>query len=194
MKLRFAVVALTLSLSSVAVHAQGALYLTPVAVRVSNSTVDNGLFSFLGPNQTSRMFYGVNFGGFYDLPSKQKQYEIGIDVRDSITHGNNASLNSFLIGPRVAVSPFTHPIHPYLEPVVGLGTSRAPNTAVRVNKVQFGIFAGADYEFSRRVTFRAIEVGYSSLATASSETIGGSAVIPSANLLSITTGLTFRLP
>jgi opacity protein-like surface antigen len=197
MKLRSLVLALLIAAgASVAAHAQGALYITPIAVRVSNSTVDNSTYSFLGPNTKSRMFYGVQFGGFYDLPHEYqpKSIEIGLDVRDAVLHGNNALLNSFLVGPRLAFSPFAHPFHPYVEPFVGDGSTRAPETSIKINKVQYGVFAGVDYDFSKHVSWRVVEVGYSSLATASATTIGITASIPSATLLNFSSGLTFHLP
>lgn len=195
MKLQFAAATLSLALASTAASAQGALYLNPVAIRVSNSTPDkNPTFSFLGVNSTSRMFYGVGFGGFYDLPQKDRPFELGIDLRDSIVHGNNALLNSFLIGPRFGFVPQGRSFHPYLEPVVGVGTSRAPNTALKVSKLEAGAFAGLDYDLSRHVGLRIFEIGYTNLITASGQTIGGSETYPSANLFHFSTGLTFRLP
>ena len=184
-----------------AARAQGALYVAPIAIRASISTADPGTFSFLGPGNTSRMFYGVQFGGFYDvpgpvLPASLQHLEIGVDVRDAVLHANNALLNEFLVGARLGLVPATseRKLHPYLEPYVGLGSTRAPNTSIKVNKPTYGVFAGADYDFSRRVSWRVAEVGYGSLTTASGGTIGASESIPSATLLTITTGLTFRLP
>jgi hypothetical protein len=197
MKLRSLVLALLVAAgASVAAHAQGALYITPVADRISNSKADNSTYSFLGPNTTSRMFYGVQFGGFYDIPHdyQPKSVEIGLDLRDAVLHGNNALLNSFLVGPRFAFAPFAHPIHPYVEPVVGAGSTRAPETSIKINKVQYGVYAGVDWEFSKRVSWRVVEVGYSSLDTASASTIGLTANIPNATLINFASGLTFRLP
>ena len=195
MKLRFAALALILAFTtSIAAHAQGALYLSPVADRISNSKADPGLYSFLGVGKTSQMFYGVQFGGYYDIPMEQKEFEVGLDLRDAILHGNNALLNSFLVGPRIAISPFRRPFHPYVEPFVGVGTTRAPNTGIKVNKPQYGVYVGGDYDFSRHVSWRVVEIGYSGLTTASGGTIGASESIPSATVLSFSSGLTFRLP
>ncbi len=186
--------ALTLAGSTAAVaHAQGALYVNPIAVRASNSTADTSTFAFLGKGDTSRMFYGVNIGGYYDIPMQNKSIEVGIDVHDANLHGNNALLNSFLLGPRIAFRTDAR-LHPYINPEFGAGTTRAPNTAIKVNKIEYGIWAGADYNISRRVNWRVLEVGYSRLSTASAATIGATTPIPSATLFTITTGLTFRLP
>ncbi len=64
----------------------GGLYLNPVAIRITNSTPDTGLFAFLGQNATSHMFYGVNLGGYYDWQAKPK-VGVGMDVRETIVHG-----------------------------------------------------------------------------------------------------------
>jgi hypothetical protein len=44
------------------------------------------------------------------------------------------------------------------------------------------------------VTWRVVEVGYSSLDTAGAGTIGLTASIPSSTLINFSSGLTFRLP
>lgn len=178
-------------LTTVAAHAQIGLYINPVAIRVSNAQADTGPFAFLGDNSTSRMFYGVNLGGYYDF-YHQGKLEAGVDLRDSITHGNNASLNSFLLGVRVAGKPFSNPIKPYIQASVGLGTTRPPTSSVRTSKAEYGIFGGADYPLNRHLDFRIVEVGFGSLTTASSTTIGGIGNIPASRLLNISSGLVLR--
>ncbi len=196
MKVRFFLVAAATFLTSTALHAQyGALYVNPIASRISNSTADTGTFAFLGQNVTSRIFWGVNFGGYYDVKRSDK-FALGGDVRDSILHGNNAGLNNFLVGLRIS-RPAPERLRPYVEPFVGAGTSRAPETTIHVTKAEYGIFAGLDYALGHHVDFRVFEVGYGSLTTASSKTIGGSsgsANIPSATLLNFSSGLVFRIP
>ena len=67
MKLRsFAAVA-ALALTALAARAQVGLYLNPVAIRVGNSSADAGPYAFLGQNSTSQVFYGYDFGGYYDF-------------------------------------------------------------------------------------------------------------------------------
>jgi len=194
MKLHSLLIALALAGTASAASAQGALYINPVAIRVSTSTPETGTFAFLGNGASSRIFYGVDFGGFYDIPTQVKSIEVGIDLRDQILHGNNALLTSFLVGPRIAFAPFNNRFHPYVEPVVGVGTTRAPYTAIKVDKLQYGVFAGADFYLNSRITWRAVEVGYSSLTTASGGTVAAAGPVNSSSLLNISTGLTFRLP
>src|ERR1700743_1665888 len=100
MKLRFLVSCFALAMMTIAARAQVGLYVNPVGIRISNSTPDTGVFAFLGDNQTSRWFYGASIGGYYTLKNTPK-WNAALDIRDSIVKGNNASLNSFLLGARV---------------------------------------------------------------------------------------------
>jgi hypothetical protein len=192
MKLRLLATVVALALTTVAAHAQLGLYVNPVGIRVSNSTPDSGPFAFLGPGKTSQMFYGANIGGYYDF-YHQGNLEAGVDVRDTIAHGNSAALNSFQVAPRIAYSPFTFPLKLYAQPFIGAGRTRAATTNVSVLKPNYGINGGADYKVNTHIDIRAIEIGYSRLQTASSYTIGGSSTsYPSSRLLSISAGLVFH--
>jgi hypothetical protein len=193
MNLKLLLVVAGLSLSPAVVRAQGGLFVNPIAIRISNSTADTGTFAFLGNGQTSRMFYGVQFGGYYDFLHNEK-LEAGLSLRDSIVHGNDALLNNLLVGVHVAPIRADQRFTPYIEPVIGVGSSRAPATAIHVNKFEAGVFAGVDVKLNRHIDLRALEVGYGTLLTASSETIGGTRPIPSASLLSFSSGFVLRLP
>jgi len=193
MKLRSLIVALAVAIAPVAIQAQTGLYVNPIAMRISNSTADHGTFAFLGSGGTSQMFYGVNMGGYHDFKTGYA-FKAGLDVRDSVLHGNDAFLNNFLVGLRISGKPFKNNWKPYVEPVIGAGHSRAPHTTAAVTKFEYGVYAGLDYETHHHIDFRAIEIGYTGLRTASSQTIGNSAVIPAAQILSISTGLVFRFP
>jgi hypothetical protein len=193
MKLRLlASVVVVLALTTVAAHAQIGLYVNPAFIQVKNNTPDTGLFAFLGSGNTSRTFYGANIGGYYDFYHNGK-LSAGVDIRDSISHSNGASLNGFLVGARVAGSPFQFPLKPYAQVFIGAGRTRAATTSVGVTRAQFGILAGADYTLHRHIDFRVIEVGYSSLSTVSSYTNGSNLnSYPASRLLSFSTGLVFR--
>jgi len=193
MKLRSLIVVVAMTLAPVAMHAQFGFYLNPQAMRITNSVGDKGTFAFLGQNNTSGMFWGENFGAYYDFKTPYP-FHAGLDIRDSDMHGSGAALNNFLVGVRIAAKPFGNQLKPYIEPVVGVGSSKAPFTAIRVSKVEYGAYAGLDYETHHHIDFRMVEIGYTSLITASSETIGGSDIIPASNILSISTGLVFRFP
>jgi len=191
MKFRLLAVVIALSLTTIAAHAQVGLYLNPIAIRVSNAKADTGPFAFLGENSTSNMFYGVDFGGYYNFYHQGKT-EVGVDMRDIIVHGDRASLNSFLVGVRVAARPFRMPLKPYIQGSVGAGTTRPATTTVRTTRAQFGIFGGADYELNHHVDFRVVEVGFNSVTTASSSTIAGIGDLPASRMLSVSTGFVFR--
>jgi len=198
MKLRSLIVAVAIAIgfavAPLAADAQTGLYLNPIAQRISNSTADHGTFAFLGDGVTSRMFYGVNIGGYYDFKTPYP-FHAGLDVRDSIMHGNDAFLNNFLVGVRISGRPFRNEAwKPYVEPVIGAGTSEAPHTETHVTKVEYGVYAGLDYATHHHIDFRAIEIGYTGLRTASSGTIGDSASIPAASIISISSGFVFRFP
>ena len=174
-------------------QAQVGLFLNPIAQRISLSTADKGTFAFLGTGTTSRFFYGPEFGAYYDFKTPYP-FHAGFEMRDSIMHGNDAALNNFLVGVRISGKPFSSPLKPYVEPVVGVGTSHAPATTIRVSKVEYGVYAGVDYETHHHLDFRLVELGYGSVTTASSETIGGTAAVPAATVLSLSAGLVFRFP
>jgi hypothetical protein len=200
MKLRYLATVVALALTTVAANAQSqgnfGLYFNPLVTRVSNpilDTSDSGVFAFLGPNSTSRVFWGYDLGGFYDF-YHAGNLSAGFDVRFSDQHANNAMLKNFLVGIRVAGAPFKRPIKPYVEAAFGKGSTKAPNSTVHVGKPDYAIFGGVDYTLSRHVDFRTIEIGYGSLTTVSSATVGagGNIAIPSSKLLNFSSGLVFR--
>src|SRR5580698_6457137 len=194
MKLRSFIVALAVAIAPVAMHAQTGLYLNPIAMSISNSTADHGTFAFLGNGNTHAMFYGVNMGGYYDFKTPYV-FHAGLDVRDSILHSNDAFLNNFLVGVRFSGRQFRNtPLKLYIEPVIGAGTSRAPATNAQVTKFEYGIYGGVDYATHHHLDFRLVEVGFSGLRTASSQTIGDSATIPAASIITISSGFVFRFP
>jgi hypothetical protein len=186
-------------LTSIMAHAQAdlptsnviGLYINPAFIRVSNSDTDSGPFAFLGNNTTSRMFYGASIGGYYDF-FHGKSFNAGADVRDTIVHGNNASLNSFLLGARVESKPIAFSLKPYAELLGGVGSSKPPTSSVHVSRAAYGVFGGVDYQFSNHVDFRMVEVGYGSVQTVNSGNFGGPVSLPASKLLSISTGLVFH--
>lgn len=193
MKLRYLATVVVLALTTVAAHAQYGIYLNPVAIRVSNSVADSGPFAFLGQRSTSQVFYGYTLGGYYDFFHSGK-LDTGFDTRFSDLHANNALFRDFMIGIRVSGSPFARPIKPYVQASVGYGSTKAPESSVHVGKALYAVYGGVDYTLARHVDFRAVEVGYGSLTTVSSATVGsgGNVAIPSSKLLSFSSGLVFR--
>jgi hypothetical protein len=197
MKLRYLATVVGFALTTVAARAQTqgnvGLYLNPIAIRASNSIADSGPYAFLGQNSTSNVFYGYNAGGFYDFFHSGK-LSTGFDMRFADLHANNAMLREFLVGLRVADQPFSRPFKPYVQVGIGDGSTKAPDSTVHISKVDYGIFAGVDYPLGHHVDFRIFEVGYGSLATVSSATVGagGNVAIPSSTLIHFSSGLVFR--
>ena len=193
MKLRSIAAVAVLALTVLAARAQVGLYLNPVAIRVGNSSADAGSYAFLGQNSTSQVFYGYDFGGYYDF-FHAGPIAAGIDVRESDLHANNAMLRSFLVGARVSAKPFTRPIKPYAQISVGVSTTKAPASTVHVSKFDYAVYGGVDYTLQKHIDFRVLEIGYGSLPTVSSADVGGGGTlnIPAANQLSFSSGLVFR--
>ena len=197
MKLRSLIVVVALALAATTLtsrlHAQTGLFLNPIGMRITNSVADKGTFAFLGQNSTSQMFYGPEFGAYYDFKTPYP-FNAGLEMRDFYVSGGNAKLNSFLVGIRISSRPFHNGFKPYIEPVVGVGSSRAPNTQRRVSKAQYGAFAGLDYATHHHVDFRIVEIGYQQLITASTETVQAQSTVPASNIYTVSTGLVFRFP
>jgi len=202
MKLRYLATVVFLVMTTVAAHAQSdstqsdnkvGLYFNPLATRVSNSVQDSGPFNYFSAGSTSQVMYGFDLGGYYEFLHSGK-LDAGLDLRDSDMHTNNALLKNFLLGAHVSGHPFTRPFKPYLLATVGYGTTKSPQSTVHITKPYFGIFAGVDYTLQRHVDYRVVEIGYGSLVTSSSATIGGGGniAIPSSRLISFSTGFVFR--
>jgi hypothetical protein len=168
------------------------LYLNPYFTHISNSQADNTTSSFLGPNTTSRMFYGLQMGGYYDF-FHSGPLAAGFTMRWSDQHGNNAAIRDFQVGLRVAGQVGTR-LRPYAEVTVGDASTKPEASVVRINKAAYAVYGGADYSLAKHVDLRAIEVGYGSVTTASQSTVGqgNGSNYPASTLLSFSTGFVFR--
>src|SRR5579875_318593 len=191
MRLRYVLPALALAVVTVGAEAQIGVYLNPVVTRISNSTPDNGAFSFLGNGVTSRTFGGLDFGGYYDV-THGLGAKLGVDVRDTIVHAQNASLNTFSIAARAEAPPMMHGIRPYAQLAVGAATSKAQLSAIHSTRAAYGIFGGLDLPLTPHVDFRVVEVGYGGVTTTNSYIYGGPTPIGSSTQLSVSSGLVFR--
>jgi len=196
MKLRYLATVVFLALTTVAAHAQVGLYINPIATYITNSTLakDTTSYNLLGPGDSSRMFWGVNLGGYYDFFHATNGVGAGIDMRWDDLHANNATLKDFLIGVRISAKPFTRPIKPYFMASVGAGASKSPTSQISVKKVDYRFTGGVDYTLQRHIDFRAIEVGYGTLDVISSATVGGGGniAIPQSTLITVSSGLVLR--
>ena len=193
MKLRFLLAAAVFVVTGCAAQAQVGIYLNPIATRVSNSTLDTSTYSFLGPTSTARTFWGIDYGIYYDF-AHSNSIRLGVDLRGSDLHANNGALKDLLVGLRVSGQPFASKVRPYAQLSIGAGYTKAPASAISIGKVQFRAFGGLDYPIGKHVDFRAVEVGYGTLQTISSSTVGngGNIAIPASTMLSVSSGLVFR--
>jgi hypothetical protein len=213
MKLRFLVPCLALALLNLAARAQDnpsqvnpsnatetgvgksdvGLYVNPIAEPIRNSQADTGPFAFLGDGSTSRTFWGASIGGYVNFVHAPK-FDAGIDVRDMIVTGNNAHLNSFMVGGRLVAKPIAESFKPYLQVSIGAGSSKPPHSSVHLTRLQYQIFGGVDYTLAKHVDFRIVEVGYGGVSTISSGNFNGSVTFPASSLFSVSSGLVFRFP
>lgn len=213
MKLRFLVVCLAFALMNLVALAQDnpstvtpstasyrgvgsgdvGLYVNPVGIGISNSQADFGPFAFLGDGETSRNFYGANLGGYVDFFHAPK-FDAGVDIRDSISSGNGAHLNSFLVGARVVAKPLAEVFRPYLQASVGVGSSKAKSSPIHLNRLQFAVYGGLDYTLAKHVDVRVFELGYGGLSTVNSGDFGGTTTYSASRLFSVSAGLVFRVP
>jgi hypothetical protein len=191
MKLRFLVPALALAITTIAAHAQVGIYVNPVVSRISNSTADTGPFAFLGDGKTAQTFGGVDFGGYYEFAHYSKA-DLSVDMRDAIQHGNNASINSFMVGLRLAAKPMAFNLKPYGQFSVGEGRTRPPLSDAHITRLQYGIYAGVDKPLNKHVDWRIVEISYGSVSTISSATFQVGSTFPSARVLGFSTGFVFR--
>lgn len=162
-------------------------YFNPIVTRASNSQPDNGTFAFLGVGNTSALRGGVSIGSSYMFQGGPG-VRFGIDVRDEWQGGSNALLNSFLIGARAA-GHLGERWKPYAQLSGGVGTTRAPFTRVRTSKAMAKVYGGLDFTINRHLDFRAVEVGFGTLTTASSAQYNSTLSYPSSKLLSFSSGL-----
>lgn len=194
MKLRLLALLAGALLCAGAAHAQIGIYVTPTFTRASNSYVDTGTFSFFGQGKTSGFFSGAGFG-VYDQFAHTPMLDAGVDLRADFKKGNNAHLNEFLIGARVQFHPPMTALKPYVEVLGGVGGTSAATNPRTQSKGTFGGFGGLDWQLSKHIDWRVIEVGYSSLATINTPAVTGAPNVPSSShLINFSTGFVFRLP
>jgi hypothetical protein len=198
MNVRSLIVGVLIAAAPIAIHAQTGIYVNPMAMRISTAKADSGLYAFLGQNSTSAVFWGVNFGAYHDFKTPYS-FMAGLDVHDSILHGNGAEINNFDAGLRISGHPSANHVgfKPYIEPFIGSATTRAPFTVIRQTRLEYGVSGGVDYETHHHVDFRLIEVGYTSLTTISTETTGGAppnTPIPGSQGITFSAGFVFRFP
>jgi len=169
------------------------IYLNPYFTHITDAQVDNTSFSFLGLNTKSRMFWGLQGGGYYDF-IHSGPLSAGFTMRWSDQHAANASIRDFQVGARVAGTLSSGRIRPYAEVTVGDASTKPEKATVRINKAAYAVYGGVDYGLARHFDLRAIEVGYGLVTVASGSTVGqgNGASYPPVKLLSFSTGFVVR--
>lgn len=194
MKLRSLLAAAALLTTVSAARAQVGIYLDPFASRLSNSVTDTSVFSLLGPTSTSRTFWGIDYGAYYEF-AHSGALNLGLDLRGTDQHANNGSVKDLLFGVRVSGTPFQRPWRPYAEAAFGGGWTKSPGSAISIRKPEFRVFGGVEHPIYHHIDWRVLEVGYGTLQTISSYTVGNGGanqVIPASTVLTFSSGLVFR--
>jgi hypothetical protein len=132
-------------------------------------------------------------GGYYNFYQNGK-VNVGVDVRDTWQHGNNALLNNFLVGVRVQGAPFKMPFKPYAQGAVGAGTTSAPTNSLRITRATGVLTGGVDYTLNNRFDWRVFEASYGTLATVSTATVGSGPSIPNSHLWNFSAGFVIKIP
>ena len=168
------------------------IYLNPYFTHITDSQVDPGSFSFLGLNTKSRMFWGLQGGGYYDF-IHSGPLAAGFTLRWSDQHAANASIRDFQVGARVAGT-VGNRLRPYAEVTIGDASTKPEKATIRINKAAYAVYGGVDYGLARHFDFRAIEVGYGSVTVVSGSTVGpgNGTNYPPVKLLSFSTGFVVR--
>jgi hypothetical protein len=192
MKFRLLAAVVGIAMLTGAAQAQVGIYVSPLFSHISNSTVDNGVFSFLGSNTTSRLFKGVGMG-VYDNLYHSPKIEAGPDVRLNILRGDGAQLTSFLVGGHVSYKTKNPAIKPYGLLGIGVGNSKAATNSLHISKFEYNIAGGVDYSFSSHVDWRVIEIGYGSVEAISTGLVSATGNTSSSRMINFSTGLVFRI-
>ena len=186
MKLRSLAVVAVLVLTALAAHAQTqnqsqgnfSLYLNPVAIRVSNPTPDTGPFAFLGQNSTSQVFYGFDLGGYYDFfhfpAASPPAWTCARATCTPTTPCSGASWQASHLRPTLQA--------PLQALYSGLGRPRHHQAPKQHRPPQQGRLCPlrrCRLHAARHVDFRVFELGYGSLTTVSSATVGNGGTLMS---------------
>jgi len=181
MKLRCLIVLFVLALSTIAARAQLAIYGNFGATHVTDSS-----------NHTANWFYGPGVGVYYDF-LHFGPIAAGVDLRGNFLFGSHEKYRSGLIGVRLAAKPPLSPIKPYAQFSIGAGGDKTDSKKFSdtnySTKFQYEVLGGVDLTILPRIDLRVAEVGYGRMSG-----INGGTVAPATNLVTVSSGIVFRLP
>ncbi len=123
----------------------------------ANFEVANQNGAQLNASNTSSWVTGGTFG-VYDDYYHLGPVHLGGDVRGSRLSSSSASLNSILVGVRLAVKPPLLPMEPYVQLSGGVA-SLAQGTFKPGYRPAYEVNGGVDYTFLPHLDWRVIEVG-----------------------------------
>ncbi len=180
-KLRGLVFLLGFSLPTAAAHAQIGIYGKLDTLRFNDNA-----------NKNTTWLYGPGVG-VYDDFLHFGPLRAGVDLRGDFLYGSDQKrFRSILGGVRVAVKPPILPFKPYIQGSIGAGGIKNTSnlTANRYStKFEYQVTGGVDTTILPRIDWRAIEVGYGRMPG-----VGSAAGTPNSSMLTISTGIVFRLP
>lgn len=182
MRLRSLIALLGLASASFAAHAQVGIYGNFSAIHFTDNN-----------QHTTTWFYGPGVGVYYNF-LHAGPIALGADVRGNYLVGDQQKYRSALVGLRLAVNPPLLPIRPYVQGSIGGGGARYNSTAIVTNptfstKFQYQVAGGLDLTIFPHIDFRIAEVAYGKMSG-----VSGGSTAPSASLVTISSGIVFRLP
>jgi hypothetical protein len=184
MKLLWLNILLGLSLSApIAAHAQVGIYGTFDAARVMAASP--------GTQQTTAWSFGPAAGIYYDFLHLGPM-RLGADLRGDLLEGGQ-KYRSALFGLRLAAKLPVISLTPYVQGAVGVGGAAHSGLGgvgtIYSNKFQYQILGGLDCALAPHIDLRLAEVGYARMSGISSAPDA-----PVATVLTISSGIVFRLP
>jgi hypothetical protein len=129
--------------------------------------------------------YGPTVGLYSDV-SRFGFFSTGFDVRGTFLTGGGNSLNSLIVGPRLAVRPRVIPLQPYAQVGLGFGHAAFGQGSARTTatKFEYQFLGGLDMTVLPRIDWRVVEFSYGGLSD-----LNGSF-----NPKTLSSGIVFRLP
>lgn len=164
------------SLLFVLIIAATLLTTLPASAQIGVSAAFTG--ATVSHSGSSAGVYGPTVGVYAE---SGKFLAFGGDLRGSFLNGNNRTLNSGGLGPRVALKLHPFPLQVYGEALVGFNSFRGPTTTSGSTHIDYQLLAGGDFTLLPRLDWRVFEYSY----TGSSGSLSAD---------SFSTGLVLRLP
>jgi hypothetical protein len=209
MKLRSIVLALTIALVSVAAHAQSGVFVTMDAQQFTQQGIYPAVSVGTHGNTDRPWIFGPTYGGYYTvthvpyfntLPylSKVKTgpVTVAIDARGDTyrvsEYGSQLARQDGLFGLRVAPRKQFLGTTPYVIGSFGIGHTKIPFATHYTNNMAYQFGIGADRKIAKNIDWRVFEATAGFLGNYA---VNNGAFVGQSNyIISVRTGLVFRLP